>query len=361
MALGDIMPLYLWQRYFLKELIKSFIIILAAFYSLYIVIDYASHLSSWRHHGVHLSWQQSAFYYFCEFLHRADVLLPFALLVATLKTLLALNKNGELIALLSCGISLQRLLRPFLYCALALAFILYLNAEYGIPIALNQLKIKQGKGRISSSSVYEAPLSDGTRLLYSLYNAESGALEDVYWIKSGSLIIKMQKLWLEEKPPRAIFVETLQRGYGGAFTPIASAEEQIFPNMALADGQAMAASAAPELQALSTLLQQFSNNNGGATYRGAQLITAFYQRLSMPWLSLLAIMISAPYCMQYSRYSSNLAIYAGAIFGLVACYLFLDALIVLGRRQIIDPAWAIFLPLSAISLWAFYNFIRLRL
>ena len=63
-----------------------------------------------------------ATYYFFQFIKRADLLLPLALLIATLKVLLAMNARGEQVALESCGLPRKKILRPFflvgLLCAL---------------------------------------------------------------------------------------------------------------------------------------------------------------------------------------------------------------------------------------------------
>lgn len=52
-------------------------------------------------------------YYLFEFIKRADLLIPLAVLITTIKVLFALNIKGELVALRASGLSLKVILRPF--------------------------------------------------------------------------------------------------------------------------------------------------------------------------------------------------------------------------------------------------------
>lgn len=362
------MGYYLWQRYFLRELAVSFCVILAAFYSLYVVIDSANQLGTWREQSQPIHSWQWVLYYLCEFLHRADVLLPFALLVATLKTLLGLHSHGELTALLCSGISLKAIVRPFLGCAVALAFLLYLNAEYGVPMALGQLKVWRAvkkKVPAAENNVQEVTLPLGGRLLYSDYDEESGQFDDVFWIVDTDHIVRMHSLLSHRQPPLGLYVEVFERQQNGHLTLVANHNELPFPSLAHSDGDWRPAVVHPELEPLSQLgrelTEQLSASSHRAyTYREAHVATTFYQRLLLPWLCLLVLAIALPYCTRPGRNLPSLLIYGGALFGLVALYLLLDAVAVLGRRQVIDPLWALAFPLGCVSLIAYYQYYKLR-
>ena len=75
----------IWERYFLKELFKVFFLFLFCFYGIYVLVDYATHSHSF--HNYHFSFLNIAIYYAYEFIMRMDVLIPFAILLATIKTL----------------------------------------------------------------------------------------------------------------------------------------------------------------------------------------------------------------------------------------------------------------------------------
>jgi lipopolysaccharide export system permease protein len=357
------MRLYLWQSYFLRELGKSLLFTLIAFYGLYIIIDSANQMGSWRHHQFSIGWQQWCWYYVCEFLYRADVLLPFAFLLASLRTLITLNGQGELTALLCSGISMKRLLHPFLACALLITGLLYLNGEYGMPTAIRTLKTWQGlknKRPLHNDSVQEIALSDSSRLLYREYDADNHRFNDLFWIKSGDHIIRMRYLFNTEPTPRATWVEELQRTESGELEVVAIAEERLFPSLQHEEKSWRTAAVNAEQASLMTLWQQMTKDKGTYSYREAQFATAFYQRITLPWLCLLAIMIAAPYCMRKSRHIPTFLLYAVALFSLVAVYMLLDAMAVMGRRQIVDPAWALLMPMTVTCLLAGYHYSKLR-
>lgn len=123
----------IWERYFLKELSKVFLLILFGFYFLYVLIDYAFHTSTYTH----LSFLKILLVYVYHLSKRALVLLPFALLMATIKVITTSNQQKEIIALLAGGISKRRLLRPFLLFALLCVSLLYFNEQFFHPFAVN--------------------------------------------------------------------------------------------------------------------------------------------------------------------------------------------------------------------------------
>jgi lipopolysaccharide export system permease protein len=85
-----------------------------------VLIDYASHTSALPHHQTQVKLKELARYYLFTFSSRAEILIPFALLIALIKTLCTLNTRNELIALMASGIKLQTLVRPFFYVGLFL-------------------------------------------------------------------------------------------------------------------------------------------------------------------------------------------------------------------------------------------------
>ena len=129
----------IWERYFISETLKTFFLFLFCFYGLYVLIDYATHASSFRHYG-NYSWLDIAYYYLYELVQRANVIVPFAILLAVIRTLCNLNVHHELVALLAGGIRIHSLLRPFLLVGLFFTALLYINTEFLMPLASNKLK-----------------------------------------------------------------------------------------------------------------------------------------------------------------------------------------------------------------------------
>ena len=64
-----------------------------------------------------------------------ELLLPAALLLATLYTMWQLSRNGEVTAMRANGISFARIVRPFLGVALVLSLLAAVNSEWVVPPA----------------------------------------------------------------------------------------------------------------------------------------------------------------------------------------------------------------------------------
>ena len=98
----------IWKRYILCEILKVFFLFLGCFFFLYSLIDYSLHMQDFiidkRIQISHITT-----YYLFQFIKRADLLIPLALLISTLKVLFSLNSRGELIALQSSGVPAKKI------------------------------------------------------------------------------------------------------------------------------------------------------------------------------------------------------------------------------------------------------------
>ncbi|MCX6991210.1 MAG: LptF/LptG family permease, partial [Chlamydiae bacterium] len=96
----------IWQRYFFIELCKVFFFFLVSFFFLYSLIDYTTHAGDFVTDGKFQS-KNLLFYYGFQFIKRAYLLLPLALLISTIKVLCSMNASRELVALQSSGVKLK--------------------------------------------------------------------------------------------------------------------------------------------------------------------------------------------------------------------------------------------------------------
>jgi lipopolysaccharide export system permease protein len=73
----------IWERYFVAEFLKTFLLFLLGFYGLYALIDYSVHVNSFNYIRFTDQWKMIVLYYGSEFINRSDVIVPFGLLIAT--------------------------------------------------------------------------------------------------------------------------------------------------------------------------------------------------------------------------------------------------------------------------------------
>lgn len=353
----------IWERYFLLESLKTSLFFIFCFYGLYVLVDYASHTGSY--HGIKFHWQEVVAYYLYEFSSRLEVLLPFALLLGTTRTLCNLNVHHELVALQSSGISLHRLMLPLIGLGLLGTLILFLNLEFIAPTSMQRLtaihdsrsekKVKLNRDIAAQHLVLE----DGTTLIFQNYNANQKLFFDVYWVKSSDEILRMNYLALNDKGGATGYnVDHLARdSQQNLIISKTNPEENFFQirfNQRVIQERMIVADQLP----LSELWERLLNASPAASEKEAQVVASFYHKMILPWFCLLAVIGPAPFCLRVTRNLPIFFIYAGGIFGLLCLYLIIDASVLLGKRQVLAPLWAIGLPFSAVvSLlsWRFWK------
>jgi lipopolysaccharide export system permease protein len=340
----------IWQRYFIKEILKVFFLIITLFYGLYILIDYASHSSRHIHHTAS-AWIDTFRYYSSDFIQRIDVLAPFALLIASIRTLSLIRSQNELTALLTSGLKLHTSLRPFVFLGLLFTALIYLNTEYFVPYALTELRhmhdhhsqLKNQKNK--SMAAKRLALKDNTTLLFQNYDPIKQMFFDVYWIKSTDEIYRIKYLYPYTKAPTAEYVDFFIRNQKGELTKSESFEKKQMPELHFNKKNLLDTLTLPEELPLSVLWKKHSANTGKVLgEKEASLEAVFFRKLAIPWFCLLAVIAPAPFCIRFSRNQSTFFIYAIGIFSLVTCFLIIDAAWVLAERQVFSPGFAIGLP-----------------
>lgn len=356
MMLGTI-----WERYFLREALKIFALFLLGFYGLYALIDYSTHAASFKHY--HFSILDIIKFYLFEFVTRMNVLVPFAFLIACIKTLCSLNTHNEIVALMASGIKLKRLLFPFIAFGLSLTAIIYFNTEVLQPMAFKyntkldhaRAKAKQKKHQ----SIQQIILEDNSTFIFREYDREIKEFFDAYWVRSIDDIYRINRLSPYTQQPTGYDVDHLKRNVEGFLVAIESSPIKMFPDMHFNRDRLLKNVVSPEAQSLSELYKKIPDHGNSLSEKEAYLKTTFYYKLAMPWLCLLAILAPAPFCIRFNRTLPVFLIYALSIFGLATFYLVMEATVILGERQMVDPAFAVGVPFVCFFAFFSYRFLRL--
>jgi lipopolysaccharide export system permease protein len=172
----------IFDRYIVKQFLASFLFGLVAFLFIFVIIDMMEKLDDFIDAGAPAS---VVLQYYIVFLPEIlKLMTPVALLLGSLFVVGRLSSQGELAAMKSSGVSLYRLLVPFLGVALSVSLLLvYLNG-WVVPLA-NQKKIaierahlqrgidpsnrfniffQDGKTRIVSINYFDTPSKTANRV-----------------------------------------------------------------------------------------------------------------------------------------------------------------------------------------------------
>jgi len=120
--------------YIIKKFLGTFFFSIALILAIVIVFDLAEKMEDFMEHNVTL--EEIIFTYYLNFLpYFANFFSPLFVFISVIFFTSKLTSNSEVVAILSSGVSYQRLMLPYFYSALILAILSFLLTGYIIPPA----------------------------------------------------------------------------------------------------------------------------------------------------------------------------------------------------------------------------------
>jgi lipopolysaccharide export system permease protein len=344
------MRLRLWERHFLAETLKVFFFFLGAFFFLYAAMDYSTHMQDFiRDKRIQVA--DVALYYGYQFVKRADLLIPLALLVATVKVAGTLNIRREWTALQASGVSTKTLCRPFFLAAACCTLFSYWNFEVLMPQSLNFLDAfhrahfrhsHRGHRKVPLHTLY---LKDGSKLVYQYYEPSRDAFFDAVWIRSAGDLWRMKYLSADPSHPVGTCVDHFTRSPQGVLEKTASFDSHPFGALKWSKEMPQRGIVPIENRSLSELYRLAFHKTTTTAFQAPEVRSHFYFKCAMPLLPLLAVLACLPFCVRYTRHLPLFFIYAAALFSFIAFFTLMDAAVILGENQVLPPFLAISLPL----------------
>jgi lipopolysaccharide export system permease protein len=352
-----------WERTLYKEIVKIMSFVLCSFFALFIIVDCSAHLHDF------LRIQQGKVvllytYYGLQFVKRLDVLLPLALLVTTIKILRDMSQRHELLTLQVAGLSLKRIVRPFLLSAAAAVLCNLLSNEFLLPPSIDALErfhsLYLKKPHTTPNLLHVIELEDHSRLVFQDFDRSHFIFHDLFWIRSTDDLWRIKSATLTDKGDNCSlhchYVDHITRepGAGGGLHKTASYEElelsELMIDMKrLEKGRTIFATAP-----LSQLVKKLQIASPHANAFKADLVMRS-TRAHLPLLMLLALL---PSCLHYSRFRSPLLLYSVAIFGTIAAFVLIQAGAVFIENQALSIWSAMILPFALFLFGTIWRFIR---
>ena len=131
----------LLDRMLVRGYVKAYLVCLASLLSLYVVVDLFTNVEDFagQAHGMGGFLKHIGNYYGYKITQIFDRLCEAIVLLAAMFTVAMVQRNNELLPLLSAGISTQRMVRPVICSAIAMLGLTALNQEFVIPRFANEL------------------------------------------------------------------------------------------------------------------------------------------------------------------------------------------------------------------------------
>jgi lipopolysaccharide export system permease protein len=153
--------LTLIDRVLIRAYIKAYIVCLISLLGLYIVVDLFTNLDEFtsRHHGLLPVLKHIGTYYGYQSSLIFDRLCEAIVLLAAMFTIAWMQRNNEMLPLLSAGVSTRRVVQPVLLCACFMLSLKAVNEEVVIPRIsghlTNQKEDPYGEAPLQVQALYE--------------------------------------------------------------------------------------------------------------------------------------------------------------------------------------------------------------
>ncbi len=361
-------PRTLWQRHLLLETLKLFFLFLGCFLALYIAIDYSMQMQRFaRSHELHIL--DIATYYGFQVIKRANLLIPLALLVATIRVLTSLNSRRELLAMQAGGLSLRKISGPFLLLGITATLFNLYSIEFLLPHATEYIDrfahqhLKPLPSEKKQKRLRVVNLKDGSSLTFRKFDKQTATFYDLFWIRSSDDIWRIKSLTIDQSkenlPPLGLFVDHITRGTDGGLHKTNS-----YTSLRLAPLKAGAylekrTVVLPENRSLHSLVHSLKRESNPHSSVYNELLSHLTLKFTLPFLSPLVILAAFPPCTRFSRHTSYFQHFALGIFGFITFFVILHAASILGQNQVISPVRAILVPLGLAYGLSFWKFIKI--
>ena len=340
------------DKYLLRNLMVPLGYCLAAFTLIYVVFDLFDNLTDFIDAKTPLL---SVLQFYSLLMPSVLIFIaPVSLFLAVLYSLSHLTKNNELTAMRSCGISLIRLMMPMIAVGLMASVIVgVVNETIGPWSAYwthQFVKLQRHKGELSVHVVPMLGLVNevaGHDWIIEKFDTHTFEMSNVTLTQkrpdgTAERIQTRQAHWLDG---RWWFEELVTQNYDRDGNPMGLLQFELrkeMKNIRETPTDFINEIKDPEFLSASEILN-FLKTHRLSNEKIAQRKVDFHSRLAMPWTCLIVALLGIPFGAQTGRKGAFLGIFLALslFFGL---YVLVNVGVALGKKQVIDPWLAGWLP-----------------
>lgn len=349
------------NRFLLKHFLRILLLSVAAFIGIYLLIDFFEKISDFIDHKAVASDYLSYLLNSIPFIFVQ--ILPLAILMSVVLTLGTLGRTNEVTAMRACGVSLWRIVRPFMLLALGLSILLLTLNEFVVPLntkALNNLlDVKlQGKQQPSLKrnelwyrdrdriiNIRVADPQNQTLHGVTIFNLDESP--KIVLRQEATRVIYEQNSWAARDLTERIFDVT-----HGDLLKVESKKNQPLDIGRLPDDFISQADQNNSLnfQQLWNMVHKLEQEGIDTTRQRVDM----HNRLAAPFTCLIMAFLGVPFALQRGR-NSNIALGIGLSLGIGVAYFILQSLITaFGYSGALPPsiaAWTTNLIFLMLGVW----------
>jgi lipopolysaccharide export system permease protein len=349
------------NRFLLKHFLRILLLSCGAFVGIYLLIDFFENISDFIDHKATVGDYLTYLFNSIPFIFVQ--ILPLAILMTVVLTLGTLGRTNEVTAMRACGISLWRIVQPFMLLAFALSLLLLTLNEFVVPLnarALNNLlEIKlQGKQPLSLKR-NELWYRDQNRIInISVADPQSQSLHGVtiFTIDESPKIIRREesaKVDFNENSWLAgsLIAREFDATYGDLLKVTESNQQTLDIGRSPEDFVRHAdLNSALNFRQLLKLVNKLEKEGIDSTRQRVDM----HNRLAAPFTCLIMAFLGVPFALQRGR-NSNIALGIGLSLGIGVVYFILQSLITaFGYSGALPPiltAWTTNIIFLMLGVW----------
>lgn len=348
------------SRYLVRTYLTAITTCLAAFISIYLVIDFLERYSKFNRAGATTA--DILLYFICKIPEIIFQTTPMAVLMGTILAVGTLAKNSEITAMRSSGVSLFQLGRPLLATAMAISLLLLFMQEFITPLANEKmLYIEQVVVKKKDSSAFfrrdNIWHKDQDLILQAkIFNPDTSKLEGITLWEIGTGIRPVARIDADKGSP-AEGGWNLSRARktwfsdSGEITSIT--QDSLFVKLDLIDSDLkLVAKSAGDMGF--TALRQYCRTIRENGYDATRYQTILYSKISLPFAALVMAFLGIPFSLRDGR-SGGIGVGIGISIVIGFSYFIINSLLLsLGQAGAIQPmlaAWTANILFAAAGLW----------
>jgi len=348
------------NRYLIKTYLSAITTCLAAFISIYLVVDFLERYSGFSKAGAPIS--DILLYFTCKTPEIIFQTTPMAVLMGTILSLGTLAKNSEITAMRSSGISFIQLGRPLLTTALSISLLLLFMQEFITPLAnekmlfIEQVVVKK-RERTSFFRQDNIWHKDNNLILQAkTFDPKTSTLQGITLWEIGTGIRPTARVDAVKGSPTDggwQLSGARKTGFSDSGSINSNNVESLFIKLDLTDSDLKVVAKSAEDMGF-TALRQYCKNIRENGYDATRYEALLYSKISLPFAAVIMAFLGIPFSLRDGR-SGGLGVGLGISIAIGFTYFIINSLLLsLGQAGAIPPllaAWATNILFAAAGLW----------
>jgi len=349
------------NRYLIRTYLSATTTCLAAFISIYLVVDFLERFRKFSRADAHAS--DIFLYFLCKIPEIIFQIAPMAVLMGTILAIGTLAKNSEITAMRSSGVSLFQLGRPFLATAAGISLLLLFMQEFITPIAnekmnyIEQVVVKK-RGPAAFFRQDNIWLRDGNLILQAkIFNPETSTLKGITIWEIGAGFRPVSRIdALSGTPAQGGWqLSGTRKTYfsDSGTVDSSSSRNSLFAKLDLVAADLKDVARSAEDMGFSDL-RRYCKTISETGYDATRYLTLLYSKISLPFAALVMAFVGIPFSLRDGR-SGGAGVGVGVSIAIGFSYFIINSLLLsLGQAGAIPPiiaAWTANIIFAAAGLW----------